>query len=77
MMHICCPHQWIEQSSQTSVGDVGDVGVVEGAEDPKHDEIHSHDQQDAVTNSEIISSLEMTQKDENSCRNLINKWNAT
>lgn len=55
------PNQWIQQSTQTSIGDFSDVGVVEGADEPEHDQVHSQNQQNSIANSEIISSLQMKQ----------------
>lgn len=51
-------HQWKQQSAQTPIGDFSHVGVVEGAEEPEHDQVHGQDQQESIENSEIKSSLQ-------------------
>jgi len=55
------PYHRIQQSTQTPVGDFTDVGGEEGAEEPKHDQVHRQNQQNTVENSEIKTSLQITQ----------------
>lgn len=56
-------YQRIHQRSKAPIGNAGHVGGVEGAEEPKHDDVHSQDQQHTGINGEIVTGLKTEQKD--------------